>query len=220
MKQRRGISLVEVMITLTIGSVVMGVAAMTLGTLFRNERVARDQLSQGVQLARLAEQFRRDVHAATAVAAEGDDENATSQWKLDLPSGGTVTYRAVYRETDGELLRTETTSEQGAVARRDAFALPANTTAAIEVLEHDVQEDRAATLVRLVISPADVDPNIAGRSSPKRPIDIDAVLAKDHRFAVPKSAAEEKSAEETAAAEKDAEKATKKPSDEEDGGRE
>ena len=61
---RAGFALVEMMIVMAIGTVLVGVLAATLSKVIAANGRASDHLEALVGMQRLAEQFRRDVHAA------------------------------------------------------------------------------------------------------------------------------------------------------------
>ena len=162
MNRRRGYSLVEVIVVMATASVLLGLTVTLLYTLFRAERGGRDQVRHYTALGRLAEQFRRDVHAATAADAIENQE-----WEFSLSDNRTVTYRM----EPGRVIRLEQAGE--ASPRRESFALPPGMTAAVEI-----DTDAEPTFARLVIVPAP-----AGPERPRgRPMQIDAMLGRDHRF--------------------------------------
>ena len=166
MNRRRGVSLIELIVVLGIGAVMMGVCVTLLYAVLRTDGVGREHVRHSIVLARLADQFRRDVHAAKTVTGVADGE----QWKLELPPGRTVTYRL----EAGVLARSE--QVDGTVQRRESFTLPSGTTASIEI-----QAEAEPTVVSLMIVPvAEATGQPAGRA-----VQIDAVLARDHRFAGP-----------------------------------
>ena len=63
---RRGYSLIEMIVVMTVGATLMGIAVTLLGVLLQAERDGRTHIGQNASLNRLADQFRRDVHAAAA----------------------------------------------------------------------------------------------------------------------------------------------------------
>ncbi len=118
---RRGFSLVETLVVMSIGTVVLGIAVSMLHVLMRAERSGRDHAAQTGILARLAEQFREDVHAAVG-QTPGPLKDG---WKFALPNDRTV----VYRTLPGELRREE--SVAGKPLRQESYVLPDGCTAAI-----------------------------------------------------------------------------------------
>jgi len=167
MNRRRGISLIEMIAVMGVGAVMMGVAVTLLYGLLRAEGSGREHVRQSSVLGRLADQFRRDVHAAKAVAVAADGEGR----QFELAPGRTV----IYRFQPGTLTRTEQVVD-AAPERRESYALPPGTTATIQI-----PANTQPAIVSLMIMPvAEASGQPAGRS-----IQIDAVLARDHRFAKP-----------------------------------
>jgi hypothetical protein len=166
MNRRRGTSLIELIAVMGIGAVMMGVAVTLLYTLLRTEGSGRTYVRQSLVLSRLAEQFRRDVHAAKTSQALSDGQGR----QFELAPGRTVTYRP----ERGTLSRTE--QADGAVQRRESFVLPPGTAASV-----DVEADTKPTIASLVIAPV----GEASRPPGGQAIRFDAVLAKDHRFISP-----------------------------------
>ncbi len=192
MRRREGYLLIECLVVITVGAVVMGIAVTLLAGLLRIEGAARDDVHRGIVLSRLADQFRRDVHAAGEprgdapqpdapqpdAAARDDDEGHGESWQFELAPDRTVTYRV----EPGQLIRTERAGDT--VRHRQSFALPPGTTATIRV-----KDDTEPTIVSLLISP------LAETAQPVTtpPTCIDAVLARDRRLAQPQPPSNEAS---------------------------
>ena len=80
----RGFSLIEMLVVITVGSVVVGIGVGTLHVLHRTEQTGRDRAAQARIVDRLAQQFRSDVAAAvrqTPAAQQGE-------WQFVLPLEG------------------------------------------------------------------------------------------------------------------------------------
>ena len=166
MIRRRGFSLIELIAVLGIGAVMIGICVTLLYAVLRTEGAGRVHVRQGSVLGRLADQFRRDVHAANTAGSAADGK----QWQLELAPGRIVTYRP----EPGTLTRTE--RADGSIQRRESFALPSGTTASIEI-----PADAEPTIVSLMITPV---ARASGQTG-VRAVRIDAVLARDHRFTGP-----------------------------------
>lgn len=114
---RRGKSLLEMLVVITVMSIVLGTISLTLTALFRIQRqLARD----GEQLtshARLGKLWRADAHAA--LSAEVNDDCT-----FTLADGRSVRYWI-----DGQKLRRDV-SRAGEIDQREAFNLPAESQAA------------------------------------------------------------------------------------------
>lgn len=166
MSRRPGVTLIELVAVLGIGAVMMGVTVTLLYGLLRADCSGRDHLRQSIGLGRLADQFRRDVHAAKTSRDVTDGDGR----QFELAADRTVTYRL----QSGGLTRSEQVGE--ATVRRESFALPPGATASIQMAA-----DAQPAIVSLMITPVAKAPEPAGGPV----IRIDAVLARDHRFAKP-----------------------------------
>ena len=86
-----GYTLLEVMIAMMLGSVVLSLLAATMARVLGGSQLAQDHLQGSLAVARLAEQFRDDVHATRGVRGERADGRPTSL-VLELRDGVSVTY--------------------------------------------------------------------------------------------------------------------------------
>ena len=169
-KTRRGFTLIEVLTSMAIGSMIVGIAVGLLYLLLEMERTGRDQLRGRTTVNRLADRFREDVHAATrltALDAPGADGRSPPGWQLQLPGDEVV----VYRLEEGELLCVA--SVDGTLRQQEAFPLAEGAAVSIEQ-----SAGRDAPLVSL---------RITCRSRPPAEtaflgVCIEAILAKDHRY--------------------------------------
>ena len=113
MVNRSGKSLIELVVVISVMSVVMLIAVRTLTQLMRADASGGKSLVAGTSLARLAHQFRRDVHAAEQARLITPEDNAAPRLQLFLPEN-TI---AEYRPFAEKILRTvrrgeETTSRE------------------------------------------------------------------------------------------------------------
>jgi prepilin-type N-terminal cleavage/methylation domain-containing protein len=165
---RRGYSLIELVVVMTIATVIVGLAAAMLHLLLQTERNGRQQMHCSAALSRLADQFRSDVHAAarqlpaTPFAAQGraTGDADPAGWTFELEAGRNVQYRA----QAGQIERVETLG--GQIERRESYALPPDATVAIAT-----PEDAKPPVATLIV-----------KDTSNREIRIAAVLGKDHRF--------------------------------------
>ena len=168
MKRPRGVSLIELMVVMTVATVVMGVAVGMLYTLMRIEGTTREHLRLRTARGRLGQQFRRDVHAAISFTTPDGEAGgkASGGWELQLAADRVVRYRV---EKD-KLVRTEA---GGGGEARESFALGSDATVTIRI-----EDDSKPTIVSLLIARGDeaVEPSAAAA------VRVDAVLARDHRF--------------------------------------
>jgi prepilin-type N-terminal cleavage/methylation domain-containing protein len=158
---RRGYSLIEMLVVMTVGAVVVGISVAMLHALLRTEQTGRDRVPQARILARLAEQFRSDVGAALRPIPGAQP----TEWQFALTGDCVVTYRAL----PGEVRRDERTG--GKRVRQESYVLPRGCSAAITV------QSKAVPAVASLVIVADAAHPAAGRE-----MRVTAVLGKDHRF--------------------------------------
>ena len=137
MNARRGKTLVEMLILITIIGTTTGIGATTLVGLFKTERQVRRDIQQQTTLARLASRFRTDVHSARSCQVQQSCD-------LSLNDGRIVRYAAAGSRLTREVLRAD------AVEHRDAFLLPDTA-----LIRFEQPEATGGRLVRLTISAAE-----------------------------------------------------------------
>src|SRR5262245_32588554 len=86
---RRGVSLIEMIVVISISSVIIGVCSTTMHLLLRSEREQSREVRTTVAISRLSQVFREDVHAAQKcqVVAEGKPH-----MELTAPGGRRILY--------------------------------------------------------------------------------------------------------------------------------
>jgi type II secretory pathway pseudopilin PulG len=169
MKRRDGHTLVELLAVIAVASAIVGVAVTTLHSVLEAEATARQRLQVRTAVARLARQFRHDVHAArTLTRVNQGTAAAGTEWQFQMEPGQTVRYRL----EDGRLIRTETAA--GEIRGRDVFFLPDERGAVIE------PPSEAARIATLRISP-----HRPSAASGRQAVRIDAWLGMNGRFSTP-----------------------------------
>ena len=158
--RRRGYSLVEMLVVMTCLSVLLAISTMLIRTLIRAEASGRREVDEHLGLSRLAEAFRRDVHAA--VEAKRTAEKATAGLDLVGPDG-TVRYRL-----DGDDAVIRSLGE-----RRELYRIRRGTAAAFAV---DPLDGR--TFAAMSLRPTSGADSANG---PLRPVRIRAELGRDRR---------------------------------------
>ena len=126
---RQAYSIIEVLFVIGISGTLLVSLSTMLTTLLKQDRAARATICNAGTAGRLAEQFRADVHAASAFSPEkpNDGNNPQApQWRFALPEQTSV----VYIHTDKAVERLEQT--QGKTVRRETYFLPAETAVSIE----------------------------------------------------------------------------------------
>lgn len=168
-KNRRGLTLIELTASMAVGSAMMAIATSVIYLLFSIHRDTREHLRERTSIARLGDHFRDDVHAATALApvempAPGGQSGPA--WELQLPGGRIVRYGV----EQGDLRRADSA---GGKPQHESFRLTDDAAVTIEPAELGNR-----TIVSLrIFSPT----RPAGKPRPD-PVQIDAILASDHRF--------------------------------------
>jgi len=134
-RYRAAKSLLEVLVVISILSVVFGTSTTMLAALLRVERQFRRDTEQTTSLGRLAAHFRSDVHQAKSC-------QVAAGCKFTMPDGREIHYAAAEREVTREVHR------GGALEHRDGFVLPPGAAIRFESIEQS-----GAALVRLSIRP-------------------------------------------------------------------
>ena len=116
---RRGVTLVELLLTITATTVIMGVAGSLLHRSLRLEAASRGVMQAERTALVLARRFREDVRTARGVACTADGLPEGVVLRMQPAEEGEIVYRAVA----GGLVREEALPA-GRVAR-EAFAFPA-----------------------------------------------------------------------------------------------
>lgn len=166
---RRAATLIELLVVMT---AVMTVISLSSGLLCRMMRIqieTRTQVDVERNALRLAEQFRRDVHAANAIESSGDGHGADALFALEFPDGR----RAEYFRRGESLLRTVTAP--GRPPSRDEFVFP-------ETCDIAVREDQDPQRLSVIVTTGSL------KQPPGRPLpvpvslQVTATLGRDLRF--------------------------------------
>ena len=128
-RRRRGAFLIELLVTITVLTVLLGLGAGLLHILLRLDQKGREALEVAADQARLVEAFRADVHTATldpAPAVEAnhltliDSQTGRIDYTIrphdllrEVHQGDKLRQREVYRLTQRTSARFETTRESG-----------------------------------------------------------------------------------------------------------
>jgi prepilin-type N-terminal cleavage/methylation domain-containing protein len=87
-RSRTGYTLIELLIAMTIGTALMGTLAVLMARILSSNAAVKEHLQSVAALGRLGEQFRRDVHAATAAEVDGE----VRRLRLDAPGRESIEY--------------------------------------------------------------------------------------------------------------------------------
>jgi prepilin-type N-terminal cleavage/methylation domain-containing protein len=160
---RRAFTLIEMSVSIVVGAALLTVAISLLMALLGAGQSGSTHAGQSESLQRLANQFRRDVHAAVGQPAAGPENRHGC--KLSFSEGGSVRYTI----GGDSVSREEQTGKKTIL--RESYVLPKGSTAKIAV-------DRAASPATVSLTIVPSDPSV--ESGPE--IRIDAVFGHDHRF--------------------------------------
>jgi type II secretory pathway component PulJ len=169
MRARRGYSLIELLVAITAGTAVMAVAVSLLAMLLGVDGQVRRRSLARAALDRLADQFRRDVHAALDLKpVDNPPADPAQEWQLQLPSDRTVRYRL----RAGEVQRIEQAG--GKPQAVESYAIHPDAGAAIQV-------DRDSRPPTVSLRFTQESPRPVARAT--LALEIDAVLGSDRREA-------------------------------------
>ena len=166
--RRHGWTLLEAIAALTIGSTVFGIAVQLLSLTMHAAEGARDRVASAGAVARLAERFRADIHAAREIVVPQSKDNV-ARWTVKLSANE----RIEYEMRDGSLQWTKYVG--GAVKARDTFALPQDTAPRLEL-----EPKENPVIVSLLLKRGAE----MGDESAEHAIRIDARIGRDRRFVI------------------------------------
>jgi prepilin-type N-terminal cleavage/methylation domain-containing protein len=170
---RRAVTLVEIMVVLSVASVVMGVAITMLHLLLRSERDHARAIRTTITLSRLTETFRADSHASETPTRVVSDAGAEG-----LILAGASGREVAYSAKEHVIQRVESAS--GVEEHRDLFHFPPGSKIRFELEE-------SPPIARVVIDVAsprpESNPEQSSRGARRRTFSIEAVVGRDQRFA-------------------------------------
>lgn len=171
MRDRRGKSLIELMVVIATLNVMLLVCVTLMHKMLRSQAGGARSLAESVSLARLANDFRQDVHAAIRAEGAAADAGEPAHCTLNLPDGHVVVYAGLPQA----LSRTE--SQDDKVQRRETYALADG-----EPRFETSPESQLVTLVHRWDTRTAVEKS--GNQAALRELRIEAALGHDRRFAV------------------------------------
>jgi prepilin-type N-terminal cleavage/methylation domain-containing protein len=161
----RGSSLIEIVVSMTVLAILMGVAAGFAELVLRYERVGRELQARTVATMQLASLFRNDVRNARRVELPAVAEGAALV--LDDAAGTVVTYERIR----GRLVREKWAG--GESRQREAFLV---------TLDRPVRFERDGTTGGVAVIRLVLDEKPGKVKAPARPTVIEAALGAEHRF--------------------------------------
>jgi hypothetical protein len=127
MKGRRGVSLAELLLTMSACTVILTMSAGLIHRALHAQSRSRGFIDDERSALRLGEAFRRDVHSATDVEITSANEAKSILVKLQFPGSQSVIYQ------QGETGRVERTLQaDGNVKSREAFDFAAEARLTVE----------------------------------------------------------------------------------------
>lgn len=173
MNNRRGTSLLELLVLLTGCAAFISLSGQLLHRALRTQSESRRCFDGQRTAWRLATDFRRDAHAATAATTTNGESDSPELLRLTLPEGRVVVYGR-----EGTSVVRKVARPNGPEAR-ETYALPEGSAASVRFHE----ESRLATL-SIGASPgkaAELPPTTANEAT--LVIEIAALVGRDYRFA-------------------------------------
>lgn len=172
--QRRGVSLIELMATLMIGSVIAGLATTLMISLLGTEQASRQHALETRTLERLARRFRTDAHSCSQLdlnAAAAASSGLKPICQLARPDGAEINYFQQHRA----VVRRE--SRAGQLVRQETYRFPGNLQVRVER-----QAATGGEFAALVLAETDTAQARGDRSS-RRQWQVEAELGRDQRLA-------------------------------------
>lgn len=166
---RRGWTLIEMLLTISLIGTLSGVGVKMLASLLRSEHHGIEHVSRLSTISRLSRQFRSDVHAATAVKI-APDSNATPWLQLTTQAGEDIQYQV----HSAGLLRTE--KPPTGPVRNDLLRLKGTRFRCLET----TTEPRRLTLIIETTAPYPAASKTAAADG-GRELHVEAVIGRDHR---------------------------------------
>ena len=179
----RGISLVELLMAMGGVSLVITSSAMLLHGVMRAQSESRRFFDDERTSARLARQFRADVHAAAQVDAQVAAPAGERLVALTLPDGGTIEYRhsADHRQIQRRLLAPGNPTPTG----REDYSLAGPFAAVVTVVQRQIHLELGAEGADGALAPPGVvrPPRTPAEAKRKPPaLVVEADLGRDLRF--------------------------------------
>ena len=118
---RRGHSLVEMLVAITLLGSLLGTVSVTVSAMFRADQTMRDELAKDQALEQFTARFRSDVHQAVSASLGEPGEGDAPARELTLQGSGdqTVRYTLGPRDVQRVVRRGET------ILHRETYALTA-----------------------------------------------------------------------------------------------
>lgn len=174
MKRRRGASLIEMMVVMAVMTAVLSTVGVLFHRLFQTERLSTRLTLVELTTMRLADQFRRDVHAAQSVTRTSKPDDSRSALELQTAATSKIVYTAETDRVQREVVDTTGTTS------RELYRLPG--------CQVRFPEPQSASTTPEFVSLILARPHATLTASPQatptlREIIVDAELGRDLRLA-------------------------------------
>lgn len=177
-RNRKGTSLIEVVIVISIASVLLSMSVTMIASLMRAQGRVTDSVRQTLVLSRIRRQLQQDVHAATSVTT-----NTEGKVVLTLPDNQAVVFSAL----DHVLNRKQTTGADpngtgNEGTGNEAYRLAIGSTVQIKVIDlNDYKLVRFITERPIGNRPTTAEgPNVIIHRT--QTVELEAVVGRDNRF--------------------------------------
>ena len=173
--RRKGITIIETIVLMTGVAAMLGLCVLLLQFLLKLDGQSRARLDGASALARLARQFRQDVHAAGRASLVDHSAARPSELRIESGKDRIVAYEV---KGDAAVVRVETL--KGAQVRRESYEIPRSGSIQLAVKKLGGQSFASLTSNHLVSKiPSD----------PPRLFEVIALVGKNRDWAGGKAAA-------------------------------
>ncbi|HEY4261562.1 MAG TPA: prepilin-type N-terminal cleavage/methylation domain-containing protein [Schlesneria sp.] len=179
MNRRRGASLIELMVVISMLTVILGLVGVLFHRMFQAEQLSARSTVTEITTMRVADQFRRDIHAAESV--KRSEATGTALPTLELKNSGdapTILYTGGPNRIQRDVLEGQKT------VAHETYRLP-SCRITFPTSEPEVEEsDHHAAFVTLYLERPHATVTVSTQAQPTlRGIVIDAELGRDQRLA-------------------------------------
>jgi hypothetical protein len=164
-RTRRGVTIIETIVLMTGVAAMLGLAVILLQLLMKLDGESRARFDASASLARLARQFRHDVHATGSVRLIEPQPSKPPVLRIDPAPDRTIEYQV---RGDDKILRVE--KNKGADVRRESFLVPRSGSIRLSIAEQDGHKFAALTVDRAAAR---------NRTDPPRRYEVLALVGKN-----------------------------------------